>query len=1132
MAGGITAKNDGVRHCTSPAAFCIKNHPRHLTYPRHRQPEPSKVPPPDLPPTLSPLFLPMNRSRCPLPALGFLALFLSTSQAQAAEPASPEYDTGRPRPPIAGFPVMGEGLALSHGYYRGVPKGELAGWTVSLWIHPDSEKRGEIFNVVLNEKQGAAVRLMHEGNGLLLTGPRRKDRWVLRTDTGATPGSWHHVVIAYAQATGPALFLDGKQVGQGERGWLGYATSFDNYHFGAGIRPEGELGDYFDGRIDDFLLYERPLTPEEIGRLLAGEEIADSLVGFNDFENVNHRDLAQFSASDRDEKYLDEGRQLYAVNCVSCHSKDGKAPPINPLSRMFTKHPMENGGDPLSMFRTVTYGFRNMMPAVQLNPKERYKVIHYLRERMIKELAPELYVPVGPNYTDIMPQNPESAGEEAARATALAKTGYLRDFGRALISPVRGRAEENNSNNALTIDLGNEITLSYDLGTMRSIGAWRGGFLNFENTLHHKLRAPALPNSRDFVPVPGMEQWRWSWDGRAENEVPDRAPLTVWPENQVRYLGHYPWGDEIVIAYTVQGRRVLESPLARAGADGILIHRRLSIAPGEQAIEAVVFAPGEKRPIVEGMGAAADGRFARIDAEGASPEWRVDERGELVLHIPPSQGAIHLDVALANRPVETGGETVDLGKRLEGGPARWPKTHTLEGKLAVSTFQGYGLDSVPVPLKNAYHSWMRTSCLAFFPDGRLAVGTLAGDVWIVSGIDESLEKVTWKRFAAGLYEPMGMKVVDGVLTVGTRGRIVKLHDLDGDGEADFYEAFFNEPEPDPGWHAYSFDLEVGEDGSYYYARVGGFSDWSIPGGMVRVAPDGSSWELMGAGMRVPNGVGILPDGRVTFSDNQGTFVPASKIAVTRHGDFHGAGLWPDRKGDYDPGKIVEPIIYMPQELDSSSGSQLWVDGDDRFGPLGGHYFHVSYGRARTLYLMLDEVGGGVTQAAAFPLPFHMESGTMRIARNPVDGQLYTSGMTGWQAGATREGSIQRIRFTGEPGLCVVDAKARKGRLELTFNRAIDPASLKDRDAWKAEAWNYRWSKGYGSPHFKVSEPGTEGTDLLEIGKIELADEGRKLVVRVPELQPCHTLKLDFSVNGEDDRSLNGPLYFTIHQLPD
>ena len=328
----------------------------------------------------------------------------------------------------------------------------------------------------------------------------------------------------------------------------------------------------------------------------------------------------------------------------------------------------------------------------------------------------------------------------------------------------------------------------------------------------------------------------------------------------------------------------------------------------------------------------------------------------------------------------------------------------------------------------------------------------------------------------------------------------------------------------------SFDLEVGDDGSYYYARVGGFSEWSVPGGIVKVSKDGESSEVVGVGLRTPNGIGRLADGRITFGDNQGNYVPASKIAITHAGAFHGAGKWEMREGDFDPKAIVPPIVYMPQELDSSSGSQLWVAKNDHFGPLSGQLYHTSFGRARTMYVMLDEIAG-VTQGAVFSLPMQMESGTMRAAQNPVDGQLYFSGLTGWQAGGSREGSIQRIRYTGEDGLYLIDAKARQNRIELSFNEPLDVAKL-DLSAWKAAAWNYQWRKDYGSPHYKVSEPGVEGTDVWTISGFELTDDGRRLIVTMPELRPCHTLKLDFTVGGQGELSLEGPVYFTIHHLPE
>jgi mono/diheme cytochrome c family protein len=1042
---------------------------------------------------------------------------------------SVEFKVGRTPPAKNNLPTLGSGLAMSKGYYRGSPMGELSGWTLSLWFEAKSDRKGDLLGIVRNENNGEAYRLTYENGAISFGDPKQKKRpWKLVVK-GVKKDQWNHVVISYGQATGPTLYLNAEKKAQGGRGQMGYATQFDHYHFGAAVVGKGKYGDYFDGKIDDFELHNRPFDGEEISRLNQGGAFPGSLIAWNDFENVNHRELAYFNSAKPDDDYLEAGRKLYLQNCTSCHSKDGTTPPINPLARSFTKNKMENGDDPHSMFKTLTYGFRNMMPSVQLNPADRYKVIHYLREKIIREKAPELYVKFDQSNTYTMPKSPESTGNEAERIEQLARSGYLRDYGRALISPVVGNAK---SNNALTLDLGNKTTISYELGTMRAIGAWTGGFLDFSGTLHHRLRAGGLPSAR-FESIVRSDGWHWAWDGKAENPIPALFPKTVWPAEQLRYNGHYPFGDETVISYSVQGRPVLESPRLEEIGGIPIIHHRLTINAGRNPLELIVL---NDVPKIEGRIATIGHSIAWLQAKDDGVQFRATENGKLVLQIPVSNKPIHLNVALAHDESDSihdkapTDQVINLLNKTKGGPRRWNTTHTARGRLATSTFQGYVMDSITVPLKNAYNSWMRTSSLAFFPDGRLAVGTLPGDIWIVSGINDELDKVTWQRFAAGLYEPLGMKVVDGVLTAITRGRIVKLHDYNNDGEADFYQALFNEDEPDKGWHAYNFDLEVGKDGSFYYGRTGGFSEWSVPGGVVKVSADGKSSTVLGAGLRVPNGIGKLPDGRITLGDNQGTYVPASKISITSLDAFHGAGSWTKHGDKYDPEKIVKPIVYMPQELDSSSGGQLWVEKDKRLGPLSGQYFHTSYGKAATMYVMMDKINN-VMQGAVYSLPLKMESGTMRAAKSPVDGQLYYSGLTGWQAGATQEGSIQRLRYTGKTGIYLTEAKARKDRLQLTFTEPVSSESI-NKESFSASAWNYRWSKGYGSPQLRASEPETRGIDELAIDSLELSDDGLTLAVGIPKLIPCHNLKLNFAVTGKNGAELSGPVYFTIHELPE
>ncbi|NIP92231.1 MAG: hypothetical protein GWO24_01650, partial [Akkermansiaceae bacterium] len=73
------------------------------------------------------------------------------------------------------------------------------------------------------------------------------------------------------------------------------------------------------------------------------------------------------------------------------------------------------------------------------------------------------------------------------------------------------------------------------------------------------------------------------------------------------------------------------------------------------------------------------------------------------------------------------------------------------------------------PADNPWQSWMRTSGFDFFEGGKsAAVCTWNGDVWIVDGIDQSEGELKWQRICAGLFQPLGLRIVDGEIFVGCR----------------------------------------------------------------------------------------------------------------------------------------------------------------------------------------------------------------------------------------------------------------------------------------------------------------------------------------------------------------------------
>jgi hypothetical protein len=556
------------------------------------------------------------------------------------------------------------------------------------------------------------------------------------------------------------------------------------------------------------------------------------------------------------------------------------------------------------------------------------------------------------------------------------------------------------------------------------------------------------------------------------------------------------------------------------------------------------------------------GNFVSAGLQGSTEglTWEVDPQKRLVLNIPPEDKARVVRVVCSSGNGAPGlkrfGQflsqsareaVVDPETLTHGGVRLWPLEIKSSGHLGAHS-GAYALDTIPVPFDNPYGAWLRTSALAFFPDGRAVVTTYGGDVWIVSGLGPSLENATWSRFASGLYEPFGAQVVDGLICVTCRNGLVRLHDLNHDGEADFYETFYADTDVSTFFHSFNFDLQVDHRGHFYYVKAGEYTDYKLPGAVLEIMPDGSQAQVYCTGFRVPNGMGILPDDRLTVSDNQGDWMPASKINIVRRGGFYGyvqnltgggafGDHWAPDGGRIDARKVQppatfdQPIIWMPQEFDNSSSAQVWVD-DPRFGPLSKRLLHCSFGKGWIYYLMLQDLGP-VSQAAIVALPFQFDAGLMRIRVNPSDGQLYATGLSGWQGpDGGKDGCLQRLRYTGQPALLLDDVRVRADGLSLKFNFALDRAAAVNPANYHLEQWNYLWSSKYGSDQYSAEHPGLKGHDRLNITSVKLSDDGRQVLLTIPGIRPVHQVEMRLDLTAADGSPWKELAYLTINALPE
>jgi hypothetical protein len=475
----------------------------------------------------------------------------------------------------------------------------------------------------------------------------------------------------------------------------------------------------------------------------------------------------------------------------------------------------------------------------------------------------------------------------------------------------------------------------------------------------------------------------------------------------------------------------------------------------------------------------------------------------------------------------------DLPNLTKGGPARY-QFLTTKGILG-NNDKPYTVDTLTIPENNPWNSWLRPTGLDFFSDGRCAICTLNGDVWIVSGIDEKLQNLTWRRFATGLYEPLGLVIVKDQIYVRGRDQITRLHDLNDDGEADFYENFNNEGAIDSGYHAFCYDLQADSAGNFYYARGG---HWYVPGrrdtnALFKLSPDGLKTEIVATGFRAPNGLAVSPDNTLFTSDNQGNWTPSSKINLVRPGAFHGFVADPkySTKETPIPSAYEPPLCWIPMELDNSSGGQTWI-ADDRLGPLSNHLVHASYGKS-TLFLVLYEHVGErkMPQGGVVPLPFKFDSGIMRARVNPKDGHLYVCGIKGWQTNGARDGCLQRIRFTNKPAYLPIALHIKSGAIEIRFSDLLDRASAIDKDNYSIEQWNYRWTAEYGSKDYSPSNPARVGRDPVEITRADLSPDKMTVTLHFPNLTPVMQMKIAMKLKANDGTDITTAIYNTINVIP-
>ncbi|MFF5076270.1 family 16 glycoside hydrolase [Actinoplanes sp. NPDC000266] len=362
--------------------------------------------------------------------------------------------------------------------------------------------------------------------------------------------------------------------------------------------------------------------------------------------------------------------------------------------------------------------------------------------------------------------------------------------------------------------------------------------------------------------------------------------------------------------------------------------------------------------------------------------------------------------------------------------------------------------------------------IAWRPDGKMVLSTwggsdkVAGEVYLVTGATGP-GPVTYKKIAEGLKEPMGIAVVDGLVYVTQKHELTELRDTNGDQVLDTRRTVAVWPFGG-NFHEFAFGL-LYKDGNFFLnlsvsINLGGATTDPQPvggrGTSIVVNRKTGKVTTVAGGLRTPNGIGWGDNGSIYVTDNQGGWLPSSKLVKIEQGAFYNHYTNPD--GPYDAQPVTRPVLWLPQNQIANSPSTPVLL---KSGPYKGQFVigDVTYGGLQRAYL---EKVNGQEQGAVFRHTQGLEAGVNRVSLGP-DGSLYVGGLGAdgnWgQEGKLRFG-LQKLTPNGKNVFDMKTLKATPTGFAIEYTKPLsDETIAKLPTAYGIEQWRYVPTAQYGGP---------------------------------------------------------------------
>lgn len=455
----------------------------------------------------------------------------------------------------------------------------------------------------------------------------------------------------------------------------------------------------------------------------------------------------------------------------------------------------------------------------------------------------------------------------------------------------------------------------------------------------------------------------------------------------------------------------------------------------------------------------------------------------------------------------------------------------------------YPIVDIPLPEDTV----IEAGAFAALPDGRMAVGTRRGEIYLIDGIDASKPVPAFHRFATGLDEIFGLTWDDDGFRVTQSCELTRVRDANGDGLADRFETI-SDAWGYANYHEYAFGSKMDADGNQFVAL--GLSEsyyshaWNR-GFIMKVAPDGTT-TAFASGLRSPGGIGFDEHGSLFYVESQGPWNCSCSLKAVSQGSFHGhpasfqwykqspeLGPVPpmpksgtriatekDRVGQLVPYAVIFPYVRMGRSITGFS-----VDATQgKFGPFENQMFLGDYTLSILMRATTEQVNG-VWQGACYPFREGLSTGILNVEFTP-GGHLVCGGTNrGWPVRGIKPYAIERLEWSGKTPFEIERITIEPDGFRISFTLPVDQVSGSSAKSYRISAFTHPYHAGYGGP--EIEQFSTEAK------AVALSEDGLSATIALEPLKQGFVYEFDLSGlrSRDQEELLHRNAYYTVNEIP-